>query len=159
MPVSLPPGNLQLTFTSNRHSVNAAMIDLIGTAGEPARGNSPVATGYHGADRPAGAGAPVVVDPAAPVPGGSSRTRGGPRPQPSPGKSDIFRPRANPELAGIQTNRPSRPRKVTAPPRVSTATTRRPIPRAESCRTAPASRGSSLTCIAGGLICRGLYTE
>ena len=87
MPVSLPPGNLQLTFTSNRHSVNAAMIDLIGTAGEPARGNSPVATGYHGADRPAGAGAPVVVDPAAPVPGGSRRNRGGPRLQPSPGKA------------------------------------------------------------------------
>jgi hypothetical protein len=36
MPVSLPPGNMQLAFTGNRHSVNAAMIDLIGTAGESA---------------------------------------------------------------------------------------------------------------------------
>ena len=119
----------------------------------------PVATGYHGA-APAGRCRRARG-------GGSRRARAGwIPPQPwwatasaQSRQSGIFRPRANPEWAGIQTNRPSRPRKVTAPPRVSTATARRPIPRAESCRTAPASRGSSLTCIAGGLICRGLYTE
>ena len=35
----LAAGNLQLAFTSSRHSADAAMIDLIGTAGEAARGN------------------------------------------------------------------------------------------------------------------------
>ena len=83
----LAAGNLQLAFTSSRHSADAAMIDLIGTAGEAARGNflwPPDITERH---RPAGAGAPVVVDPAAPVPGGSRCNRGGPRLQPSPGKA------------------------------------------------------------------------